>query len=67
MISLVAAAAVAQRPSETVRLRGSLRSQPVTKGRRAGLVRGKAVVGMARPRMAKLRAWSPRLDIRLPP
>ena len=57
--SLVAAVAAVQRPlaSDTVRLRGSLQSQPATEGRRAGLVRGKAMDGMAKPRMAKLRAW----------
>ena len=54
--SLVAAAAAAQRPlaSEMVRLSGSLQSQPATEGMRAGLVRGKAVEGRAKPRMAKL-------------
>ena len=43
--------------SETVRLRGSLQFQPDTEGRRAGLVTGRAMEGMAKPRMAKLRAW----------
>ena len=40
--------------SNTVRLRGSLQSQPITEGRRVRVVRGKAEVGMAGPRMAKL-------------
>ena len=64
--SLVAAAAATQRQlaSDTVRLGGSLQSQPITEGRRAGLVSGKAEVGMARPRMAKLRACSPKFGVR---
>ena len=58
--SLLAAVVVVHRPlaSEMVRLRGSLQSQPLTLGRRAGLVSGKAEAGMAKLRIAKLRAFS---------